>query len=212
MSQPSQTVVGIDVGGRVKGFHAVALRNGTFQETTSTDPAEIVNWCCKQNATVIAVDAPCRWSQSGASRLAERALEVAGAKTHCFSTPTRARALAHEAGFYDWVLNGEKLYARLVRHYPLFDGKRRKGPVCFETFPHAIVRALAGKVIPAKPKASVRRDVLRKLGYDHSPLPNIDFVDAALCAVAAEDFRKGCWQRFGDRNEGFIVVPAPSHE
>ena len=204
---PSQTVVGIDVGGKRKGFHAVALQYGVFEIRTSTNPAVIADWCLEQNATTIAVDAPCGWSQSGSSRLAERKLEVAGARIHCFSTPTRAHALAHCTGFYDWVLNGEKLYARLARRYPLFDGKRLKGPLCFETFPHAIVCALAGKVVTAKPKATKRRNLLCKLGYDDSTLPNIDFIDAALCAVTAKEFLQGHTIHFGGRDEGFIVVP-----
>jgi hypothetical protein len=48
-----------------------------------------------------------------------------------------------------------------------------------ETFPHAIVCALAGKVVATKPRTLNRRKALRDLGYDDSPLPNIDFVDAA---------------------------------
>ena len=166
MGQPSYTVVGVDVGGERKGFHAIALRDGEFEGTTSTEPAAIVDWCLERNATIIAVDAPCGWSQSGASRLAERELKLAGKKIHCFSTPTRARALAHKKGFYNWVFNGEKLYERLTRHYPLFDEKRRNEPVCFETFPHAIICALAREVVPAKPKAPVRRAVLKALGYE----------------------------------------------
>ena len=78
----------------------------------------------------------------------------------------------------------------------------------FESFPHAVVCALAGRVVPTKPKATVRRAALRARGYDVTCLVNIDFVDAALCAVAAEAFLKGCVQCFGDEQEGFIVVPA----
>lgn len=208
MTQQSQTVVGIDVGGPVKGFHAVALRKGTFEKTTSAEPAEIVAWCRERKASIIAVDAPCGWSQSGPSRSAEGTLEIAGARIQCFSTPTRACALAHPKGFYDWVLNGEKLYASLMCHYPLFDGKRRKGPVCFETFPHAIACAFAGELVSARPKATKRRRLLSQLGYDPSSLPNIDFVDAALCAVVAEEFRWDRTRQFGGLGEGFIVVPA----
>jgi len=119
-----------------------------------------------------------------------------------------ALTLAGKKRFYDWVFNGEKLYQQLRSHYPLFDGEQRKGRVCFETFPHAVVCALAGRVIRARPKASIRRNALRNRGYDCGPLPNIDFVDAALCAVAAEAFRHGRIKRFGGRSEGFIVVPA----
>jgi hypothetical protein len=44
-------------------------------------------------------------------------------------------------------------------------------------------------------------------GYDDAPLPNIDFVDAALCALTAERFLLGRTASFGDQAEGFIAVP-----
>lgn len=209
MIQPIQTVVGIDVGGKVKGFHAVALRGETFVDNkTATNPAMIVDWCLAHRATVVSVDAPCGWSQTGSSRLAEQELELLGSKIYCFATPTRERAENHRKGFYGWVFNGERLYRLLVNNYPLFKGERRKGPACIETFPHAIVCAMAGQVVSAKPKATVRRKALQNRGYDVSNLSNIDFVDAALCAVAADEFRKDNYQSFGNREEGFIIVPA----
>jgi predicted nuclease with RNAse H fold len=70
----------------------------------------------------------------------------------------------------------------------LFDGMRRDDPVVLETFPHAVVCALAKKVVPAKNKLAVRRKALCDRGYDISRLPNLDFVDAALCALTAEAF------------------------
>ena len=194
---------------RSTSFHAVALRHGVFEKTTSTNPVEIVAWCLERKANIVAVDAPCGWSHSTSSRQAERELKIAGEKIHIFATPTFARALANESGFYDWALNGETLYKLLAPHYPLFDGIRPEGPVFFETFPHAIVCALAGKVVPAKPKAANRRKVWHARAYDYSPLPNIDFIDAALCAVTAEEFRQGSTRHFGGRDEGFIVVPDP---
>jgi hypothetical protein len=102
------------VGGERKGFHAVALRNGVFEEATSTKPAEIVRWCLDWKTNIVAVDAPCGWSQSTSSRLAEQDLKLAGKKIHCFATPTRAHALSHKKGFYDWVFNGETLYHLLA--------------------------------------------------------------------------------------------------
>lgn len=135
-------------------------------------------------------------------------MKLGAEKIHCFATPTRALALGHKKGFYEWVFNGEKLYHLLAPHYPLFDGALRKGPISFETFPHAIVCALAGKVVPAKPKTSNRRNVLLTRGYDVSPLSNLDLIDAALCALTAEEFRLGRARHFGEQEEGFIVVPA----
>ena len=80
--------------------------------------------------------------------------------------------------------------------------------MCIETFPYAVLRAINGSNAPAKPKAKVRRACLQKLGYDESKLRNIDFVDAALCAVAADRFFRNEFKPFGDNaDEGFIIVP-----
>ena len=98
----------------------------------------------------------------------------------------------------------------MVAHYPLFDGQWSEGQMCIETFPHAVMCAMAGRVVSAKPKATVRREALRKRGYKVSSLPNVDFVDAALCAVAAYEFLNRNYQQYGNSGEGFIVVPASS--
>ena len=206
MRAANTTVVGIDVGGERKGFHAVVLRGGTFAATlASSDPVVIVSWCRQLKAVVVAVDAPCGWSDGGASRLTERSLAIGGNKISCFATPTRARA--NRSNFYKWVFNGARLYQQLAQHYRLFDGARRSSLTCFETFPHAVVCALAGRVVAARPKRETRRAALRKLGYDVSSLSNVDFVDAALCAVTADAFARGSYRLFGEKNEGFIVVP-----
>lgn len=202
-------VVGIDVGGVKKGFHAVALRGGDFfLKKTDPDPVAIFDWCIEQKATVVAVDAPFAWSRKGSSRKAERDLRLFGEKIHCFATPTREKAKANTKGFYAWVFNGEKLYIKLQKHYSLFNGVHGEGPVCIETFPHAAACALAGKVVSAKHKAEIRRKVLKDRGYDISGLTNIDFVDAAICAIAADEFRKNNYRPFGNAEEGFIIVPA----
>ena len=167
----------------------------------------IVDWCLDHEATVVSVDAPCGWSQTGSSRLAEQELALSGRKIHCFATPTRERAVNHDKGFYDWVFNGERLYRLLMNNYPLFKGERRKGPACIETFPHAITCAMAGRVVLARPKGKMRRNALQSEGYDIGILTNIDFVDAALCAVAADEFRKDNYLPFGNPEEGYIVVP-----
>jgi len=197
------TVVGIDVGATPKGFHAIALRGDRFvDKIATTEPSEIVAWCIQNNAKVVAVDAPCKWSQAGASRLAERELNKKG--INCFATPSRNRALNHT--FYKWMFNGERLYKDLEKYYHLFDGGKEKDLICIETFPHAIVCAIAGRVISAKPKAQVRRNALQVRRYDPDGLSNIDFVDAALCAVTADDFRIDNYNAYGDYAEGFIVV------
>lgn len=204
MTRSNNTVIGIDVGGARKGFHAVVLRDGEICGTkTDCDPNAIVEWCLEQDAAVVGMDAPCRWSVAGKHRGAERLLNQKG--MHCFYTPTRERA--HGNPFYSWMLNGEKLFQALLTHFPLYTGQRTAKRVCFETFPHAIVCALRGEIVPAHPKTNVRREVLRKHGLDISSLPNIDLVDAALCAVAAEAFTRGEVTLYGDAEEGYVVVP-----
>lgn len=208
MSPSDPAVIGIDVGGRAKGFHAVALRDGKFfNQISSRCTTAIADWCFALDPAVIAIDAPCNWSNSGKSRLAERDLKIAGKKVHCFATPRREYAATKPDGFYQWVFNGELLYQKLANQYPLFNGNWSQTKTTIETFPHAVVCALKERVVAAKPKLENRKKVLRELGYDIRSLRNIDFIDGALCAVAANAFLKQGFDQFGDENEGIIIVP-----
>ena len=83
---PPITVVGIDVGGVRKGFHAVALRDGVYAGQLATgDVQESAHWCRSVvGASVIAIDAPCRWSSDGRARPCERELMRQG--IFCFAT------------------------------------------------------------------------------------------------------------------------------
>ena len=83
---PPITVVGIDVGGVRKGFHAVALRDGVYAGQLATgDVQELAHWCRSVvGASVIAIDAPCRWSTGGRARPCERELMRQG--ICCFET------------------------------------------------------------------------------------------------------------------------------
>lgn len=205
------TFVGVDVGGSKKGFHAVALSDGTFADTEKGSLAEIVAWIARTNPAVVAIDAPCKWSKEGggrSSRRAERDLKLFETKISCFSTPTLKAAGARD--FYKWVVNGQALYASLARTHPLFVGEHVNTTMCIETFPQAIACALAGSIVSAKQKSMRRRQVLEDRAYSPASLTNIDFVDAGLCAIAAAAFHANSYQQFGDADEGFIVVPGPT--
>lgn len=205
MNDHSSTVVGIDVGGPAKGFHAVALTKGLSAERFhSRAAAEIREWCRDKNAHVVAVDAPCRWSTTGRARPAER--ELAAQRIFAFATPSREAAEAKQ--FYRWMLNGAALYRLLEKEYVLFDGQQTDKRICVETFPQAATCALAGRIVPASQKCKNRREVLRQLGIDATVLPNIDYVDAAICAVVAEAVRQGRFLKYGDVTSGFIFVPS----
>lgn len=205
--------IGIDVGGQAKGFHAVALRGDQLILKHARDPGDIADWCVQQDALVVAVDAPAVWSDPKIGyRNAERAMALFGQKLHCFATPTRARAEQNGTGFYDWMFRGEALFRRLRHSHALLgidDVEAKVGRVCCETFPHAVACALAGRVLPARHKSPTRRAVLRQCGFDDARLPNLDFVDAALCALSGRAFAQGAAIEFGPRAEGCIVVPRP---
>lgn len=137
---PSDSVVvGVDVGGTRKGFHAVALRGLTYMDQfTSTEAHEVVAWCHEKGARIIGIDAPCRWSTDDRARPAER--ELMRKKIWCFSSPTKNTARAHPKDNFRWMLNGELLFHQLSpTHILLTDpGQPPREPFCFETFPQAI--------------------------------------------------------------------------
>lgn len=198
-------VVGVDVGGLRKGFHAVALREGQFFEKFATfNAGEVLRWCMELNTSVVGIDAPCGWSLTGRARPCERALAAEG--LHAFATPSQSVGERHP--FYRWMCNGAELYRLLTPLYRLFDGKySTSGPMSFETFPHAVAYALAGKILPAKQKRTDRPRLLREAGLSIDSLTNIDLVDAALCALTAHHLLTGKFRTYGDPTEGFIVVP-----
>ena len=88
----ASTVIGIDVGGSRKGFHAVALSAGDYAgQLATTEVQELAHWCrVEVGAQLIAIDAPCRWSADGRARPCERELNAAGIRC---SPPCRRRAI-----------------------------------------------------------------------------------------------------------------------
>ncbi len=207
----SQVVVGVDVGGPKKGFHAVALEAGRYLDRCdTTDTDDMVAWCANtMGATVIAVDAPCRWSVNGEGRPAERQLMRSG--IWCFSTPTSGTAhTPHPTGYYDWMLRGEALYEALRPTHPLIEQwSAKRSRYCFETFPHAIAWHLRGGNADAKRKRKQRGELLEQAGIDITELTNIDLIDAALCALTAHRTATGqeCVS-YGEPNSGLIIVPS----
>lgn len=211
MPAPAPIVAGVDVGGPRKGFHAVILQGVTILARLQTpDPAALADWISARQAQVVAIDAPCRWSPDGGRRAAERALQKAG--TSCFATPLAERAEGHP--FYTWIVQGMALYRALGSRYALFEGAAGQSTRCMlETFPQAVACALAGRVLRAADKSKDRPRLLEQAGLTVTDLagrhgwPAIDWVDAALCALAAQAVSRGQWQAFGDARSGLIVVP-----
>jgi predicted nuclease with RNAse H fold len=207
-------VVGIDVGGARKGFHAVALTAGVYADQLATGDASELAHCCRSvvRASVIAIDAPCRWSSDGRARPCEQELMQKG--IWCFSSPTHQKAhTPHRTNYYGWMLQGEALYQALEggapeQAYPLVSALPHSGRGCFETFPHAITWHLRGGQAQAAQKRIQRRELLAQAGLDLTPLTSIDRIDAALCALTAQQVASGgVCVSYGEPETGLIVVP-----
>lgn len=201
-------VAGVDVGGPRKGFHAVVLQGCTIAaRLTTPNPAELADWLAHHKPGAVAIDSPCRWADQGSSRPAERELNRAGIR--CFFTPTRTAALAHQKGFYDWVFLGELLYQSIEPRFTLFTGHEsvHTGPFCFETFPHGIARSLTAQPLLARNKKQDRLQLLALEGIEIVSLNRQDWIDAALCALAARSVLENRFRRFGDFKTGFILLP-----
>jgi len=188
MARPKTThrVVGIDVGGSRKGFHAVALEDGVFLARRQTSCAkQLAGWCREEiGARLVAVDAPCRWSTVDGARPAERELLQRGIR--CFLTPTRRAAVEHPKDYYEWMLRGADIFRCLEPTHPLCRGTPTGDAACsFETFPHAITWHLQGGHAEAAKKRVQRLALLRRHGGFDASLVNLDWIDAAHCAAVA---------------------------
>ena len=202
-------VAGIDVGGARKGFHAVLLEGRRVVDQLNISDAEaLAGWCLR--AERIAIDAPCGWALPGErSRLCERQLAAQG--VHCFSTPTREAALASRSNFYGWVLRGEALYQALQRYrVPIArDAQALQGRCSFESFPHGITVALSPQIeVKAAFKLEQRSSLLERFGVSLSGLSSIDWIDAAVCALAGQHIAKGAEAEiYGEPEGGLLVLP-----
>lgn len=206
-SHPSlPVVVGADVGEAKKGFHLVALRDATvIGKLKTSDPRAAVEWCLSVGAKIVAVDAPCGWCNDNGRgrREAEEMLALQGYS----SFPTPRRELAYENPLNAWMLNGEQLYIALRAEFPLFDGNVPNGRFCFETYPYLASCGLAGRRLEAENKRRDRRDIIRSAGIDDQVLTNADYLDAAICAMAACSMVIEYAAVCGNAEEGFIVAP-----
>ena len=108
------------------------------------------------------------------------------------------------------MFNGETVFKRLEQTHPLALSRLKSGSrYCFETFPHAITWHLRGGHADAKHKRTQRRQLLEIHGIEMVTLTNIDWVDAALCALTAHKAASGeLMENYGEAQTGLIIVPA----
>lgn len=211
MTMPKSTKItaGVDVGGPRKGFHAVVLKSGAFlAQFQSNNHAEMAEWLIAQKPRFIGIDSPCQWRTGEKPRLAETELAHTGIR--CFFTPHRSEAINHPTGYYNWMLQGEKLYQLLQPDYPVFRQKSNEistGRYCFETYPYAIACRLSGRILKARNKLADRAELLHLHDIQLPDPANIDFIDAALCALMANLVSPEQYQATGDDAGGHILLP-----
>jgi len=186
--------IGIDVGGVKKGFHGICIENNNIiSKINNTDASLLSKWCKELNPSSIAIDSPCGWSISGFSRKAERDLKVNDIRIKCFCTPKKKYAINNN--FYGWVFNGRILYRNL----------KKIGFNPIETYPHGICCTVG---IDRKiSKINNRLNSLSYFSINTVDEKCIDFLDAALCSIAAKYFHMKKTIKFGNDREGFIYLP-----
>lgn len=186
--------VGVDVGGRRKGFHVAAVRGRAVtagpQRLADVDVA--LRWIREIKPRVVALDSPMTCAAPGErSRAGERELmrKVCGIRW----TPEEAKLADNP--YYEWIVCGRELYEAL--------GQDGRGSDIIEVFPTASWTVWAGK------RGSKRRSRWTQTALEHMNLEglpprrlNQDDRDAIAAALTARLHARGQTRAFGD-----IVVP-----
>ena len=106
--------IGIDVGGRRKGFHVAVIDDELrLVELARFGAADVLSRALPAHVRMVAVDAPAEWAPPGErSRPCERSFarsRVCGIRF----TPDEATAARRADGYFEWIECGLDLWARL---------------------------------------------------------------------------------------------------
>jgi predicted nuclease with RNAse H fold len=196
------TWAGVDVGGPRKGFDLAIVDDASLVAgpIRITAIAGAVSWLAQRSPSVIAVDSP-RQAAPPDSRSRDCERELATKVCGIRYTPDAATMRAHHSGYYDWVLNGLKLYAALN------GAGADAGWSVIECFPTASMTRLGGPRRKAS-RGRWSREVLAELGVRELPRRmNQDARDALVAAVTARLYDRGETECFGE-----IIVPSSSSQ
>lgn len=192
----SVNVVGIDVGGRRKGFHGCALRGDEVVGGPARlpDVASAVEWVVALDPAVVALDSPKTCAPEGeSSRADERGLAraICGIRW----TPERSRLAGNP--YYEWIEHGLELYDALAAAG--IDRDR-----LIEVFPTAAWTVWAG-LRAGRPRGEWSANALAGLGLDGLPSRHLtqDDRDSVAAALVARLHTEDRTQAFGE-----IIVPA----
>lgn len=188
--------VGVDVGGRRKGFDVAVLdADARVRLHRTRSPDEVVRLAT--GARLVGVDGPAAWAPHGqASRPDERAFARAGICGIRY-TPDEARARARTDDFLGWVWQAMDLYGAL----------EAADVPAVEVFPTAAWTRWLG---PRARRTRTRwtHDGLQRLRahglVDHPSATTQDARDAVAAALTGHQVTSGTIEHFGT-----LVVPAP---
>jgi predicted nuclease with RNAse H fold len=185
--------MGVDVGGRRKGFDAALVEDRRLVGLRRRQSAgDAVAWAVTARPSVIAIDSPRSCALPGRThRPGEKELRdaVCGIRW----TPPKAKLEGNP--YYEWIVEGLRLYealgdqpARVIECFPTASWTRWHG-------------ARNGR-----PRSVWTREALGELALRDVPRrTNQDMRDAIAAAWTARDYEQGRSQLFGE-----IVVPANS--
>ena len=185
--------MGVDVGGRRKGFDVALVDGSSLVGLHSRRSCrQVVEIALDAAPAAIGIDSPAECAVAGEkSRPGER--ELAREVCPIFFTPDEAQVRSGNP-FYGWVVEGLALYEALREALP--------GTPRTEVFPSAAWTAWAGPR-DGRPKPRWSREALERAGIDGLPARcSQDARDATGAALVAGLYSEGQTRDFGG-----IVVP-----
>jgi predicted nuclease with RNAse H fold len=182
--------VGVDVGGKRKGFDvAIVDERSLLRLSSGLTCGEVVQQAEVSQPALIGIDSPCCWAGDGEpTRDGERALN----RSVCGIRWTPDRRVGATGDYYGWVREGLALYAAL----------ESLGFPAIEVFPTASWTRWMGPRGKSS-RANWSRNGLAFLALEDAPVrTNQDQRDAIAAAVTARQDTAGLTERFGE-----IAVP-----
>jgi predicted nuclease with RNAse H fold len=182
--------MGVDVGGRRKGFDfAVVSRTAVIELGARATIEDVLAACGRHKPTLVAVDSPCAPAPDGArSRHGERSL----ARAVCGIRWTPDAVSLADGDYFEWIREGLALYRAL----------HAAGAPAVEVFPTASWTRWFGE------RQGQRRSAWTRNGLKQIPLSGVptrtnqDQRDAIAAALTAKQHTEGLTELFGD-----LVVP-----
>jgi predicted nuclease with RNAse H fold len=182
--------MGVDVGGRRKGFDVALVAGNQLIELRSRRSVDdVVGWADTARPSVIAIDSPRSCAPPGAThRDEERALRAAV----CGIRWTPPHMQLDGNPYYEWIVEGLRLYQALAA----------VGVEVIECFPTASWTRWHG-LRNGRSRAQWSSEALQGIRLDGLPARmNQDQRDAIGAALTARDYLQGRADQFGE-----IVVP-----